>query len=249
MAPLFQRGKCFASCIWVIQKMSKLQSQFSKGGGKRGEKKEGIMAGKVILIRHGDTGSAYRGRFIGSTDVPLAPEGRLQAARLAVPLKREAAVKYLASPARRTMETARTALAWCTLTPESDPDLREIAFGVWEGKTFAEISASDPHVVDAWAAYQPDFTFPGGEGIAAFVKRIAAAGGRIAADPAETVAVFTHAGVIQALICYYLGLDNRHYLFFDVKPASITTLALHANGRGVLTGFNDLCHLGDDCHG
>jgi alpha-ribazole phosphatase len=202
-----------------------------------------VMAAKVILIRHGDTGRQYRDRFIGATDVPLSPEGRLQSALLAQSLRRAAVVKCLASPALRTRETVRAALDGSALSPEFEPDIREVDFGDWEGKTFEEIRASDPEAVDRWAAYRPDFAFPRGEAIAAFVERVVKTGSRIAADPAETVAVVTHAGVIRALICHYLALDSRNYLNFEVKPASLTTIAVY-NGRGVLTGLNDICHLG-----
>ena len=206
------------------------------------------MAKKVILIRHGDTGEQYRGRYIGSTDVSLSPAGRLQTSQLLNPLRKEAAVKYLSSPARRVCETAQAALAGSGITPEIIPDLREIDFGVWEGKTFAEISSDDPAAVSSWAAFRPDFTFPGGEGITAFAARVQAVGRMIAADPAKTIAVFTHGGVIRVLICHYLALDSSHYIYFDVKPASLTTLLLH-EGRGVLTRLNDLHHTEGGANG
>lgn len=206
------------------------------------------MADKVILIRHGDTGQQYRGRYIGSTDVPLSAMGQRQAELLAAPLRKEGAMKCLASPSVRVCETAQAALAGSGLAPELDHDLREIDFGAWEGKTFAEINGIDPESVNAWAAYRSDFTFPGGEGIIAFAERVREVGKRIAADPAETIAVFTHGGVIRALICQYLGLESSHYIYFDVKPASITTLLL-SKGRGVLTRMNDLCHIGEEHHG
>lgn len=212
-------------------------------------REEVALAHKVILIRHGDTGIQHRGRYIGSTDIPLSPDGWLQASQLAAPLRREAAGKYISSPSRRARETARAALDWCTIATEFDPDLREVDFGAWEGKTFAEITASHPQDVAKWAAYHADFAFPKGEGIAAFAKRVQEAGRRLAADPAETVAVFTHAGVIRALICHYLALECSKYLHFDIKPASVTTIAIHDNGRGVLTGLNDLCHLEGGNHG
>jgi len=204
------------------------------------------MATKVILIRHGDTGLPYRGRYIGSTDVPLSPAGNRQASMLAAPLRKVAVRKCLASPSRRVCETAQAALAGSGLAPELDQNLREIDFGAWEGKTFAEICNSEPERVNAWAAYRPDFAFPGGEGIAAFAARVREVGERIAADPAEAIAVFTHGGVIRELICHYLALASRHYIDFDVKPASITTLML-SGGRGTLMGLNDLCHI-EECH-
>ncbi len=202
----------------------------------------GKMAAKVILIRHGDTGTAWRERFIGSTDASLSPQGLRESSLLAGPLLREAAVKCLSSPALRARETAGAALSGTSLLPELESDLREIDFGDWEGKTFEEIQAAAPDAVSRWARYLPDFVFPGGEALAAFVERVERAGRRIAADPAEAVAVFTHAGVIRALICHYLGLDHGKYLYFKVGPASLTTIEIH-DGGGMLTCLNDRCHL------
>ncbi|HBB17049.1 MAG TPA: histidine phosphatase family protein, partial [Syntrophus sp. (in: bacteria)] len=75
-----------------------------------------------------------------------------------------------------------------------------------------------------------------------FGKRIGAVAGRIAADPAETVVAFTHGGVIRYLICRFLGLEDRHYLLFDIQPGSLTEISVEG-GKGVLTRLNDRCHL------
>ena len=143
----------------------------------------------------------------------------------------------LCSPLLRTRETAGIALG-AGRDLHHDDDLREIDFGRWEGMSFAEIAAADPAAVDRWAALDEDFAFPGGEGIGAFRERIGAAAGRIAADPAGTVVAITHGGVIRLLICRFLGLDYRHYLLFDVRPASISEIRIEG-GRGVLTRLND----------
>jgi len=123
-----------------------------------------------------------------------------------------------------------------------DSDLREIDFGRWEGMGFAEILAADPAAVDRWAALVEDFAFPDGESIGNFRKRIGAAAGRIAADPAGTAVVFTHGGVIRFLICHFLGLPDRAHLLFDVRPASISEIRIDG-GKGVLTLLNDRRHL------
>jgi broad specificity phosphatase PhoE len=199
------------------------------------------MAQRLILIRHGDLGEGCRGRYVGRTDAPLSPEGRRQAAALARKLERLGGARILCSPLLRARETAALALgAEGVLT--IDDDLREIDFGRWESMSFAEIAAADPAAVDGWAALDEDFAFPGGEGIGAFRRRIEAVAGRIAADPAGTIAAVTHGGVIRLIICLLLGLDTRHYLLFDVRPGSISEIRIE-EGRGVLARLNDRCHL------
>ena len=199
------------------------------------------MTKRVILIRHGDLGEACSGRYIGRTNVPLSEGGKRQAAALAGELRRLNGVHLLCSPLRRTRQTAEIALGAVDVC-DIDPDLREIDFGRWEGTGFTEIAASDPVVVERWAALDEDFPFPGGESLRDFGKRIGAVAGRIAADPAETVVAFTHGGVIRYLICRFLGLEDRHYLLFDIQPGSLTEISVEG-GKGVLTRLNDRCHL------
>jgi alpha-ribazole phosphatase len=199
------------------------------------------MANQLLLIRHGDLGDRNRGRYVGRTDTPLSAKGRRQAATLAGLLARLNGAHFLASPLRRTRETAEIALGTHGRF-EIVENLREIDFGRWEGMSFAEIAAADPAAVDRWAALNGDFTFPNGEGIRAFRERIGAAAERIVAVPAGTVVLFAHGGVIRFLICHFLGLPDRHHLLFDIRPASISEIRIDG-GKGVLTLLNDQHHL------
>ncbi|MCX5823535.1 MAG: histidine phosphatase family protein [Deltaproteobacteria bacterium] len=199
------------------------------------------MVQRLILIRHGDLGDRYRGRYIGRTDAPLSAEGRRQAFALAGSLARLNGSHFLASPLRRTRETAEIALG-VDSGLEIDANLREIDFGRWEGMSFAEIAAADPAAVERWAALDGDFTFPDGEGIRAFRERIGAAAEWIATIPAGTVVLFAHGGVIRFLICHFLGLPDRHHLLFDIRPASISEIRIDG-GKGGLTLLNDRRHL------
>ena len=202
------------------------------------------MTKRVILIRHGDLGEGCSGRYIGRTDAPLSEGGKRQAAALAGELRRLNGAHVLCSPLLRTRETAEMALGAVDAC-DIDSDLREIDFGRWEGMGFAEIAAADPAAVDRWATLDEDFAFPGGESIGDFSKRIGAVAGRIAADPAGTVVAFTHGGVIRYLICCFLGLEDRHYLLFDVRPGSLSEVSLDG-GKGVLIRLNDRCHQEGD---
>jgi alpha-ribazole phosphatase len=200
------------------------------------------MAKKLVMIRHGVLDDEYQGRFMGKTDVGLSAAGQKQAATLALPMGNLRESHFVVSPLQRTLETARTALAAMGQSFDVDSDLREIDFGLWEGKTFAEISLTDPAGVERWSNFDNDFVFPGGESIQSFIGRVRTVAQRIAEDPAQTVAVITHGGIIRFLICHYLGLDLRHYLLFDVQPASLSVITLY-NGQGILNSLNDLCHL------
>lgn len=199
------------------------------------------MAERLILIRHGDIGERWRGRYVGRIDAPLSAEGRRQAAALAVPVGRMDGARFWASPLLRARETAEIALGGAGRF-EIDENLREIDFGQWDGMSFPEILAADPATVDRWSAMEEDFTFPEGEGIADFRKRIRKAAERIIADPAESLVLFAHGGVIRFLICRFLGLPDRHHLLFEIGRASVSEIRI--GGGEVLTLLNDRHHLG-----
>ena len=201
-----------------------------------------MMLEELILIRHGDIGEKFKGIFVGKTDIPLSAEGNLQAERLRPYLESRPSTAVLSSPQLRCRETARIATEPLGLPIEVDGDLREIDFGLWECLTFDEIVSADSSVADGWARYDRDFTFPGGERIGDFLSRISAVGDRLASKDTGRAVVFTHGGVIRALICHFLKLDPRNYILFEVRPASVTTIRLFEEG-GILTGLNQWCHL------
>lgn len=219
-----------------------MSGKIPEEGGRGGPVRSGDgMAERLILIRHGDLGERWRGRYVGRIDVPLSAEGRQQAVALAIPVDRMDRARFWVSPLLRARETAEIALGG-TGRFEVDENLREIDFGRWDGMSFPEILAADPDAVDRWSAMEEGFVFPEGEGIADFRKRIRAAAERIIADPAESVVLFAHGGVIRFLICRFLGLPDRHHLLFEIGPASVSEIRV--GGGGVLTLLNDRHHLG-----
>ncbi len=188
----------------------------------------------LILLRHGSTGHALHKRFIGRSDISLAAEGRRQVEALAPHICARKPDRCLCSPLLRARQTAKIVAGASGPGIEVVPDLREIDFGRWEGMTFEEISASEPELVDRWAAWDEDFAFPDGESLQDFLKRVRRAAMRLVEDTASRILAVTHGGVIRVMICHLLGLSESRHLLFDIKPASLTTIELF-DGHGVLT--------------
>lgn len=191
------------------------------------------MAKTLYLLRHGDT--AANGRFIGSTDLPVSPNGYCQLDLARENLESKGITKIFCSPMLRCRQTAEH-LRLDTAAIENQ-DLREIDFGAWEGKTFEEISRQWPDTVREWATWSEAFSFPDGERIGAFLQRIYAVKASIDACRDERILVISHGGVIRNLICLYLGLSADKYLLFDIKAGCFSTLSLFSDG-GILTALN-----------
>lgn len=191
----------------------------------------------LLLARHGETGPDFQGRFVSSSDVPLAGEGPAQAERLAALATSYRPELVLCSPLLRARQTALPVASAAGLTIVTDDDLREVDFGRWECRNFEEIKAADPELVRRWAAWCDDFSFPNGESLQHFMDRIRKTVIRLNELEAETVLVVSHGGVIRTMLCEFLGLPLRNYLTFDVQPATLAVLTLHDQGA-VLNGFN-----------
>ncbi len=195
------------------------------------------MAHRVLLLRHGDVGEEYRGRYIGISDIPLSAGGVRRVEGMADLFPRGGSLLCLCSPLRRCRETAGVVSGVTGLDFAVDPDLREVDFGDWEGKTFAEISEAFPAEVERWSAFD-GFTFPGGESVAHFLARVRRAAARMAKAREDAVLACTHGGVIRSLICHFLGIPPQNHLLFAVEPASLTTIELF-DGGGMLAGLNE----------
>lgn len=188
---------------------------------------------RVYLLRHGRTAAGPR--YIGATDLPLAPEGMEDIARIAPYLHRQQIDSVHCSPLLRCRQTLD--ILGLVGMPQIADDLREIDFGAWEGLTFAEICAQDTAAVDRWARWSEDFSFPQGESIRNFLKRVDGIKKMVLEEPGERLLLVSHGGVIRQLVCSCLGLGPENYLLFDIQPGLCAVIDLHPEG-GILAGLN-----------
>lgn len=197
------------------------------------------MLKQVYLIRHGEVDGTAERRFVGSTDLPLNARGLAQVRRLATLLPSGlaaggAGIWCVASPLLRAQQTATAVAGRFGLPVTTDPDLREIDFGEWEGLTSAEVEERFPGLQAGWMSPGADAAFPGGESLGSFEGRMARALDRIVQSQAEVVLVFAHGGTIRALACGLLGLGREGFWLFAVQPASVLRADVYRGG-GILS--------------
>ena len=172
-----------------------------------------------FFLRHGETDGNVALRLQGGTDIPLNDRGRGQATGNGLLLKRllhEAALspasfEFVASPmirARETMERARAAMGLAPGDYATDPRLKELTFGRWEGFTYEELlKTPEAPQVEARRANKWHFVPPGGESYQMLSDRIAA----YLADLKAPSVIVAHGGVfraLQALLEPELDLDE-----------------------------------------
>ncbi|WP_339232853.1 histidine phosphatase family protein [Geobacillus sp. FSL W8-0032] len=157
----------------------------------------------LTLIRHGMTEENRRRAYIGWLDVPLAAEERERLRRLRT--ERFAPLDLLVgSDLRRCRETAACLFPgreadWCAA------EWRELSFGAWEGRTFADLK--DDRAYRRWLESPEAAAPPGGESYAEFQRRIMQALAKTLAlaerSGACHVVVVTHGGPIRLLLERY----------------------------------------------
>ena len=202
------------------------------------------MPTRIYLVRHGATELTAEDRFAGSTDVPLSEEGRQQAAALAERLRGDPLDGIYASPMGRTMETARIIAAPHGCKVQAEPDLREIAYGHWEGRTREEIERDFAAEYDAWEEDPLTIAPAGGEsGIQVLSRALPVVRRIVQRHRDASVLIVSHKGTNRLLISSLLGFDARGYRDrLDQSPAARSILEFANEVRARLRLFNDVSH-------
>ncbi|NWG45917.1 MAG: alpha-ribazole phosphatase [Alphaproteobacteria bacterium] len=146
----------------------------------------------VILLRHTRPDGAA-GLCYGRSDLGLAGTFEAEADAVLAALPQPA--RIVSSPLSRCLRLAERIASVHGVTLERDDRLREMDFGRWEGRPWADIPRAE---LDAWAADFLTARPHGGESVALLAARVAAALADLAGP--GPVCVVTHSGVIRAAL-------------------------------------------------
>ena len=167
---------------------------------------------RITLIRHGKTDGNTKGKFIGVTDEPLLEEEKEELAGLKFPR----AEAVYCSPMKRCTETAQILFPYEKAVVV--PELAERDFGLFEGKTYKELS-EEPEYKE-WIGNNELITYPGGEELYEFQERCIEGLEKIITDAVKKnksdIAVVTHGGTIMSIL-YEYGFPEQKYLEWMVK--------------------------------
>jgi probable phosphoglycerate mutase len=182
---------------------------------------------ELWLVRHGATAWTATRQHTGRTDVPLTDEGMRQAAALYKPLDRQAFSAAFTSPLVRARETARIA---GFADAEVLDDLREWDYGVYEGRTTAEIRAEIP----GWSVWADPIV--DGESIDDVAVRARRVLERVAGYDGRVV-LFAHAHVLRIVTACAVGLEPHAGKVLALGAGSISVLG-HEHDYRVIRRWN-----------
>ena len=185
------------------------------------------MTVRLDLLRHGETERG--GGFRGSLDDALTAAGWAAL---------EAAVEgqgpwdaIITSPLQRCAAFATTLASRLQLPWAPVPDLRELHFGEWEGRSAAELMIDEAEALGHFWRDPFTCTPPGGEPLAQFCARVNQAVAALqAAYPGQRLLVVSHAGVMRVLLAKARGLPQSALLEVEVAHGALHSVQVAADG-------------------
>jgi broad specificity phosphatase PhoE len=193
---------------------------------------------QVLLVRHALPLRSEHGQ---GSDPDLSDEGVAQVARLPEALARFPISRVVSSPQRRAIQTAETVAAARELSIEVDERFAEYDRDLPVYIPIEQIREENPQ---EWARLAQGH-LPSAVDEDAFRARVLAAVDDLvaAADPEDTVAVFSHGGVINLVL--HEILRTARLLSFPVDYASVTRLLYSRSGQATVAGVNAVEHVWD----
>lgn len=198
---------------------------------------------EVCLVRHAESVSNAKGIWQGHGDSPLNDRGKAQVEALRAVVEHEDYDLRISSDLARAATTAKA----LGRPVEPDPAWREIDVGAWEGLTMAEVGERFPEQIAALQERRP-IAVGGGEswldvfarvdrGIASIRERLGGGGRAV---------VFTHGGIIAALLAGLLGARDRSpWPLGRIRNTARTILRFGRDGVE-LVAHNDDTHLPEE---
>lgn len=174
---------------------------------------------RFLFIRHGSTAGNLEKRYIGSSDEALCPLGEEQIRQLK---GQQLQADFLfVSPMLRTRQSA--AILFPQLPVNLVENFRETDFGLFEGKTAVELSASaHAAAYQDWLDSQCLSPIPLGESVSDFKERCCSAFLQVAAAVPDNscTALVVHGGVIMA-ICERFAVPKQSFYDYHIKNGQV----------------------------
>ena len=196
-------------------------------------------ATELWLVRHGETEWSLSGKHTSRTDVPLTEHGRQRAVELRDYLAGRKFDLVLESPMARARETC--SIAGYGDVAVVDDGLKEWDYGVYEGRTTAEIGVEIP----GWSVWKNEIV--GGETVEHVGERADLVIAR-ALEPTSQkrdvghpsygrVLLFAHAHILRILAARWVGLGAVGGELFALGTGSVSVLGWERETR-VIQNWN-----------
>ena len=202
---------------------------------------------RLYIIRHGQSDWNASGRIQGQLDTQLSEKGFKQIECVAQRLSTVQFDAAYSSPLTRARLTAEAILHGSDVELQLDDRLKELAFGVWEGKSLEEIQETD---AENWDWYRLDMSrmrIPGADNYANRMQEARTFYEMLLEKypGQENVLMVSHGAFIRCFLAEIMGIEPRAARYFAVLNTSVTVMdASHGGHMRILT-VGDASHLNE----
>ncbi|WP_395309509.1 histidine phosphatase family protein [Mycobacterium sp. AMU20-3851] len=193
---------------------------------------------QLLFVRHALPLRSEPGE---GSDPQLSEQGVEQSRRLPDALARFSVNRLVSSPQRRAIQTAGPLSEKLGLSVQVDPRLAEYDRDLGHYVPIEQIAKENPEEMARLAAGKLPSTVDEAEfkgRVIAAIEDLVAAG-----DHEDTVAVFSHGGVINVALHHILGTERL--LSFHVDYVSVTRVLSSRSGRLMVGSVNETEHVWD----
>ena len=203
------------------------------------------MSLTLYLLRHGQTELSRENSFCGAgLDAELTEEGLEMARAFTASYRAQPWSAMYSSNMRRCIDTARMLSDATNQKIEVREDLREIAYGKWEGMTKERVDQEFHDDYVSWLA-DPAWHAPTGGELASM---IAIRGLRVVEEIKQhfadgNVLVVSHKATIRIILCGLLGIDVGRFRYRLVCPVGSVSIVEFTTHGPLLVALADRSHL------
>lgn len=204
----------------------------------------------IYLIRHAQAeGNLYR-RCQGWYDGLITPKGYQQIAALANRFEDMHFDAVYSSDLFRAKTTASAIYRTHNLPLHTDPGLREITAGFWEGRSWGDILREDPELLLSFWHCDPEWKVDNGETFPEVQKRFCSTVERIASHhPDQTIAIFAHGNAIRTGMAHWAGLPIDRIAEFPHGNNTCVACLEYVDDMITIRFYNDDSHLSPELRG
>lgn len=209
------------------------------------ETTETDLISRVFVVRHGESIANTEGIYQGQTyDTDLSELGKKQARSLGIRARELGLKRIIASPLKRTYQTALEISRECDLPIEINNFIIETNHGEWEGKHKSWIEENYHEVYKQWFEKPSIVGFPGGETFVQTFERV-----NIFLQDTEDLSdtlIVTHDNIVRILVTLANGWTLDEIWRHDIEPAALNFFEFNkTDGKNKIKilKLNDNTHL------
>lgn len=204
------------------------------------------MSLTLYFLRHGQTAASRENVFSGSIDPELTSEGRAMSEAFAAAYRALPWAAVFTSPLRRAIETATPLCAAARIEMQPRDGLKEINYGVWEGKPVEVVAREYHDDYLRWTADPAWYPPTSGEPAITIANRAMQVVEEIKQRyPKGNVLVVSHKATIRITLCSLLGIDVGRFRYrLGCPTGSVSIVEFGAHGP-LVKALAERSHLDD----